>query len=218
MHNTLVLSPRALGLARGARSPAVADLQAYLARYRWLVVGEHATARRGCEDEGGPAAECGRFDGATEAALADFQLFHRVPVTGRLDDATLALMRRPRCALPDQPPALGAVRATAARGSSATAADPAVRRALAGACRAWRSVAAIEPGCVAHHRGSWTRDLPSDGIDTDAAALHIAGHALGLEHSPDPSSVMYAYFGSARRTLSDADIAAVQRLYGAPGR
>ena len=52
-------------------------------------------------------------------------------------------------------------------------------------------------------------------IDLYTVALHEAGHALGLGHTDDPSTIMYPYyrFGAG---LSSGDIAGVQALYGSP--
>ena len=52
-------------------------------------------------------------------------------------------------------------------------------------------------------------------IDLYTAALHEAGHALGLGHTDDPTTIMYPYyrFGAG---LSSGDIAGVQALYGSP--
>jgi len=41
-----------------------------------------------------------------------------------------------------------------------------------------------------------------------------AGHALGLQHSRDPRSVMYPAFVSTNLDLSPQDVDDVQRLYG----
>lgn len=62
---------------------------------------------------------------------------------------------------------------------------------------------------------TWTRNLPPTGIDLDTVALHEGGHTLGLDHSADGSAVMFAFYGGARRTLTDDDIAGIRALYGA---
>jgi len=52
-------------------------------------------------------------------------------------------------------------------------------------------------------------------VDLFSVALHEAGHALGLGHSDDPSSVMYPYYRLQTGLTAD-DIAGIQSLYGAP--
>lgn len=44
--------------------------------------------------------------------------------------------------------------------------------------------------------------------------LHEAGHVLGLGHSNDPGSPMYAHFNNQKEDLTLGDIAAIQALYG----
>ncbi len=58
---------------------------------------------------------------------------------------------------------------------------------------------------------------PTGGsIDWETVVLHEMGHALGLDHSADTGSVMYAYYGSVHRVLSADDIAGIQAIYGVP--
>lgn len=47
-------------------------------------------------------------------------------------------------------------------------------------------------------------------------SLHELGHALGLNHSTDPTAVMYPTAQTTNPGLSFADIAGMQALYGAP--
>src|SRR5439155_20769999 len=51
--------------------------------------------------------------------------------------------------------------------------------------------------------------------DLTTVLLHEAGHSLGLDHSPDPASVMYEDYLGTRSGLSAGDIAAIQAMYGA---
>jgi len=69
--------------------------------------------------------------------------------------------------------------------------------------------------------GTWSGDIllnsvaPSVGrADTlFPVLLHEVGHVLGLDHSPDPASVMFSNVNH-QTTLAPEDIAAVQALYG----
>ncbi len=63
--------------------------------------------------------------------------------------------------------------------------------------------------------------LLNNTVRLDAAhlfpvALHEAGHALGLDDSSDPNSVMYSRYDGQHTTLTAGDIAAIQALYGPP--
>lgn len=56
-------------------------------------------------------------------------------------------------------------------------------------------------------------DGSADANDLYSVLLHEAGHALGLEHSADPASVMQSCYNRVT-ALAPADVAAVQALYG----
>jgi len=118
MLSRIFRGPETTELTRGARSGAVDEVQAYLSRFGWLALpGQEPVS---AAHDRMPVAEPRHFDEATETALAEFQRFYRLAVTGRMDVETLVLMRRPRCGVPDVPVARVAPRG----GSSPLAGGP----------------------------------------------------------------------------------------------
>jgi hypothetical protein len=52
------------------------------------------------------------------------------------------------------------------------------------------------------------------GIDLVSVAAHEIGHALGLDHSNDPASLMFPMYDGPHRFLSANDRSRIQSLYG----
>lgn len=97
--------------ALGDQGNSVAQLQSYLMRFGYLqappeALGNYAAMEAELAAVEAPAAEkSGDFDRATQEALRSYQAFNGLPVTGELDQATIAQMGQPRCGFPDLPTA-----------------------------------------------------------------------------------------------------------------
>jgi peptidoglycan hydrolase-like protein with peptidoglycan-binding domain len=102
-------SPSAMGLQKGVNGKDVTDLQIFLKRFGYLQEGRNSSFAA-VRDLTIPEAAEGMFDDATEEALRNYQRFHGLPVTGELDQVTVAEMQKPRCGFPDKPTSTGSSR------------------------------------------------------------------------------------------------------------
>jgi len=96
--------PQKAGLSAGSTGSDVKMLQQYLQRFGYLHIpslSESFNAVR--EASNAPQADFEIFDEATVLALKNFQRFQGLPISGMLDDATIAQMSKPRCGFPDIP-------------------------------------------------------------------------------------------------------------------
>jgi hypothetical protein len=95
--------PTTAGATLGDEGDEVARLQSYLARFGYLKSDEVEPFGPALAASSAPRAEPSSFDNPTYTALRRFQQFTGLPVTGQLDEATVAQMNQPRCGFPDLP-------------------------------------------------------------------------------------------------------------------
>ena len=55
---------------------------------------------------------------------------------------------------------------------------------------------------------------PTGQYDLQSILIHEVGHSLGLDESPQPAAIMYAYYSGARHDLSSYDVEGIQSIYG----
>jgi hypothetical protein len=100
--------PAAEGLTAGDSGAPVERLQDFLAQFGYIKSPTIETF--GVSSAMAAAApRGGSFEDNTTQALMQYQSFHGIPVTGKVDDATRSMMSQPRCGFPDlvPPPSAG---------------------------------------------------------------------------------------------------------------
>ena len=60
----------------------------------------------------------------------------------------------------------------------------------------------------------FTRDAAAGRYDLFTVAAQEAGHALGLDNSPEAASVMFTTYSTPKTGLTAGDVTAIQKLYG----
>lgn len=55
--------------------------------------------------------------------------------------------------------------------------------------------------------------IPANRVDLISIAAHEFGHSLGLDHSPDSTALMFAYYEGPHRFLAPDDIASIRSIY-----
>ncbi|CAN0924418.1 Metalloendoproteinase 5-MMP [Linum grandiflorum] len=89
-HYSLIHLDTAVGSKLGDRVPAIAAVKSYLRRYGYMPADDLIN------DTGDD-----RFDASLESALKTYQSNFKLTPTGELDSATAAIMKSPRCGVPD---------------------------------------------------------------------------------------------------------------------
>ncbi|XP_049746155.1 matrix metalloproteinase-26 isoform X2 [Elephas maximus indicus] len=154
------------------------------------------------------------------------QQFFRLNVTGLLDKQTLAVLRQPRCGVPDA--AYYSVSPERLKWDEDTLTyriinypyglkTSTVKDIMRAAVSIWSSVTPLVFEQVDDRDADIKISFWALGINLFLVATHELGHALGLYHSGNPNSIMYpTYEYKDPRTfhLSLEDIRRIQHLYG----
>lgn len=94
-------TPTKTGAKLDSTGTDVERLQRYLGQFGYFDNGVHAQFGMTAAQAVTPPAQLGQFDDRTEAALRMLQRFAGLEATGVLDEATLELIKKPRCGFPD---------------------------------------------------------------------------------------------------------------------
>ncbi|KAJ1390447.1 PGBD-like superfamily [Sesbania bispinosa] len=80
------------GVHKGQTVKGVSDLKNYLQKFGYLIIRNDQYSKTAFSDH---------FDENLESALKDFQKYHHLDTTGRIDTPTIDTMSLPRCGVPD---------------------------------------------------------------------------------------------------------------------
>ncbi|CAL8323339.1 unnamed protein product, partial [Arctogadus glacialis] len=175
------------------------------------------------------------------SAIAAMQRIYGLNITGTLDEHTKDWMQRPRCGVPDtmKNASRSRKRRYALTGQKWQRTHITYREsqrvsASLGLWRCLQRAAALEEVSMLHadtsangstgvSRGGLVPQgqLEDRGNDLFLVAVHELGHALGLEHSNDPTAIMapfYQYMDTENFKLPHDDLQGIQKIYGPPDR
>jgi hypothetical protein len=75
----------------------------------------------------------------------------------------------------------------------------------------------LEADCGFNENMIWNTTGEGSDYDIQTCMLHEFGHYLSLDHSKNSDAIMYPYYSSVRRSLSDDDITGITAIYGKCG-
>ncbi|PPS03049.1 hypothetical protein GOBAR_AA17624 [Gossypium barbadense] len=179
------------------------------------------------------------FDDVLESTLKSYQQHYRLKATGRIDSNTLKKMSTPRCGVQDifndsnDDVKFSMIRQlTYMFRSSAFVikANPSdivmgFHRGFHGDNYPFDGLGNVLAHAFAPQNGrlhydadeNWNTNnvIRLNQIDLETIAIHEIGHILGLGHSQDPNTIMYAYYrpGTIKRNLGQDDIDGIRALY-----
>ncbi|KAK8325812.1 hypothetical protein V6Z12_A11G076500 [Gossypium hirsutum] len=145
------------------------------------------------------------FDDVLESTLKSYQQHYRLKATGRIDSNTLKKMSTPR--------------------SNPSDIVMGFHRGFHGDNYPFDGPGNVLAHAFAPQNGrlhydadeNWNTNnvIRLNQIDLETIAIHEIGHILGLGHSQDPNTIMYAYYrpGTIKRNLGQDDIDGIRALY-----
>ncbi|KAB1272893.1 Matrix metalloproteinase-20 [Camelus dromedarius] len=158
--------------------------------------------------------------------IKELQQFFGLRVTGKLDRATMDVIKRPRCGVPDVAnyrlfpgePKWKKNTLTYRISKYTPSMTPAeVDRAVQMALQAWSSAVPLSFVRVNAGEADIMISFETGGFNLFTVAAHEFGHALGLAHSTDPSALMYPTYKYKHPYgfhLPKDDVKGIQALYG----
>ncbi|GCB72869.1 hypothetical protein scyTo_0006506 [Scyliorhinus torazame] len=158
--------------------------------------------------------------------IKKMQEFFGLEVTGNLDSATMGIMEKPRCGVPDVAEYNhfpGTIKWKKNKITyrilnytpdlSSTDVDTAIRKAF----KIWSDITPLKFRRTFEGEADIMISFGARGYNLFLVAAHEFGHALGLAHSRDPGALMYpnyTFIKTKHFRLSQDDVNGIQALYG----
>ncbi|XP_015670202.1 matrix metalloproteinase-20 isoform X2 [Protobothrops mucrosquamatus] len=158
--------------------------------------------------------------------VQQMQTFFGLQVTGKLDHSTIDIIKKPRCGIPDianyrlfpgEPKWKKRTLTYRLKKYTSSLTQAEVDKAVEMGLKTWSAAAPLNFIRAKTGEADIMISFENGGFNLFTVAAHEFGHALGLAHSTDPSSLMYPTYKYQHPfgfRLPKDDVKGIQALYG----